>query len=133
MKRGGLCVCGQHEPQRPWTRLLAWFRPVKRYPPALRKIRKVRAAREAAQIAAMYQRFPWFADYMTMRSGRGWQAVHLASGTVLPPARTPEALGRLILADVQSRPVPVPDSGEPEDRTRLDIRRARPYANRGPR
>lgn len=101
--------------------------------PALRNLRNARAAREARHIAWMYQEYPWFADYMIARRGRGWQAVHLASGTVLAAARTPRVLHSLILADVQSRPVAVPGGVDREDRTRLDIRIARPYADRLPR
>lgn len=98
-----------------------------------RKWRAGRARAEAAQIAWMYQTYPWFRSYATFRPGRDWQAVHLPSGGVLPPARTPQALHDRILADVQSRPVSTPEPAGYEDRTRLDIRIARPYTGGPPR
>lgn len=94
---------------------------VRRWLPALRKPRKTRASREAAQLVWMYQTYPWFSAYAAFWLGRKWRAVHLASGTPLAPARTAQALHHLILADVQSRPVPAPGRDERGDWTRLDM------------
>ena len=73
----------------------------------------------------MYQTYPWFATYAAFRPGREWQAVHLPSSTLLPPARTPRALQDRILADVQSRPVPPPGRDESGEWTRVNIPAAR--------
>lgn len=77
---------------------------------AWHRLREARAEREAAQVAWMYNAWPWVRGYAIMRPGRDWRAVHLATSRILPPARTPADLGRVILADVQARPVtpPVP-------------------------
>jgi hypothetical protein len=103
---------------------------VRRWLPALRKRRGVRTAKEATQIAWMRHSQPWTRSYHVARHGRRWHAVHLASGGVTGPARTLEALGNLILADVQSRPVAAPGSAGWEHRTQLDIPLPRP--RRGP-
>ena len=103
------------------------------WPPGIwRTLRKARVQREAAHIAWMYQTYPWFSAYAIFRPGREWQAVHLSSSALLPPAKTPKALHDLILADVQSRPVPGPERAGYDDRTRLDLSRARPYAGGPP-
>lgn len=99
---------------------------MRRYLPPLRKLRKARTAQEAAHIAWMYQTYPWMSGYAVFCPGRDWHAVHLASSALLPPARTPQALQGLILADVQSRPVPVRGCDENGEWTRVNIPRAQP-------
>jgi hypothetical protein len=106
---------------------------MRRYLPTLQNVRRARVQREAAHIAWMYQTYPWFRNYITFRPGREWQAVHLPSSAILPPARTPQTLHSLILADVQSRPVTPTGRDEHGEWTRVNVPRARPYAEGPPR
>jgi hypothetical protein len=84
-------------------------------------LREAKNAKYDREIAWMQHTYPWVRDYCLQPPVSLWHAVHWASGATLGPARNIDDLGKIILADHQSRPLRPPAAGPAEDPHRAAI------------
>ena len=71
----------------------------------LRKWREIRAVREAGRVAWLHHTQPWTRSYYVQRVGWKLYAVHRETARIAGRARDVAALGSVILAHHQGRPV----------------------------